>query len=257
MPRRRRQLFGAVLGKTLELLGRRRRDPLRPAARHGLGGVLPAAGRLSREVDRAYGEGRLRAPLSRLRCRRELRLHPVASRRLRPAARLPARLHRHVADVGARAAGARAALRRARADAARPRRRAAARRARRRRVLVDAVERAMDEAGFETAHVAGNSLGGFVALQLAARGRARSVVALAPAGGWAADDDSYRETARQFFTAMQELRAGGGAVRRRDRRRRRRPPPGDRADRRALRAHPARARRAPDRRRGELRASRR
>ena len=38
----------------------------------------------------------------------------------------------------------------------------------------------MDEAGFETAHLVGNSLGGFVALQLAARGRARSVVALRP-----------------------------------------------------------------------------
>ena len=49
-------------------------------------------------------------------------------------------------------------------------------------VMVDAVERALDEAGIETAHVAGNSLGGFVALQLAARGRARSVVG-ARAGG--------------------------------------------------------------------------
>jgi pimeloyl-ACP methyl ester carboxylesterase len=42
----------------------------------------------------------------------------------------------------------------------------------------------MDEAGFETAHVAGNSLGGWLALELGHRGRARSVVALAPAGGW-------------------------------------------------------------------------
>lgn len=64
-------------------------------------------------------------------------------------------------------------------------------------VLVDAVERAMDEAGFETAHVAGNSLGGYVALQLAARGRARSVVALAPAGGWAEDDRSFQTTLEQ------------------------------------------------------------
>jgi pimeloyl-ACP methyl ester carboxylesterase len=52
--------------------------------------------------------------------------------------------------------------------------------------LADAVERAMDEAGFATAYVAGSSLGGHVALQLAARGRARSVVAFAPAGGWTA-----------------------------------------------------------------------
>jgi pimeloyl-ACP methyl ester carboxylesterase len=60
-------------------------------------------------------------------------------------------------------------------------------------LLAGAVERAMDEAGFETAHLVGNSLGGYVALQLAARGRARSVVAFAPAGGWARGDDSYRE----------------------------------------------------------------
>ncbi|MEV0762225.1 alpha/beta fold hydrolase [Nocardia sp. NPDC050435] len=49
---------------------------------------------------------------------------------------------------------------------------------------VHAVERAMDEAGFATAHLVGNSLGGWVALELARRGRARSLLALAPAGGW-------------------------------------------------------------------------
>ena len=48
---------------------------------------------------------------------------------------------------------------------------------------LDAIELAMDEAGFETAHVVGNSLGGYLALKLAERGRADSVVALAPAGG--------------------------------------------------------------------------
>jgi pimeloyl-ACP methyl ester carboxylesterase len=55
-------------------------------------------------------------------------------------------------------------------------------------LLADAVERAMDAAGFATAHLVGNSLGGHVALQVAARGRARTVVALAPAGGWAPGD---------------------------------------------------------------------
>ncbi len=49
--------------------------------------------------------------------------------------------------------------------------------------LAAAVEAAMDEAGVETAHIVGNSLGGYLALVLATRGRARSVVALAPAGG--------------------------------------------------------------------------
>lgn len=60
-------------------------------------------------------------------------------------------------------------------------------------LMVDAVECAMDEAGLATAHLAGNSLGAYIALHLAARGRARSVVAFAPAGGWAREDDSYRE----------------------------------------------------------------
>ncbi len=66
--------------------------------------------------------------------------------------------------------------------------------------LVDAVEQAMDAAGFDTAHVVGNSLGGYIALQLAARGRARSVVALAPAGGWDVRDESYMETLSYFRT---------------------------------------------------------
>src|SRR4051794_23316802 len=69
--------------------------------------------------------------------------------------------------------------------------------------LPDALERAMDEAGFETAHIVGNSLGGYFALQLAVRGRARSVVALAPAGGWAKGDESYKETL-DFFPGLQE-----------------------------------------------------
>jgi pimeloyl-ACP methyl ester carboxylesterase len=50
--------------------------------------------------------------------------------------------------------------------------------------LVDAVERDLDAAGFETAHVVGNSLGGWIAFELGRRGRARSIVALSPAGGW-------------------------------------------------------------------------
>ncbi len=63
-------------------------------------------------------------------------------------------------------------------------------------VLVDAVERAMDDAGFGRAHLVGNSLGGYVALQLAVRGRAQSVVAIAPAGGWLSSDQSYRDLLR-------------------------------------------------------------
>jgi pimeloyl-ACP methyl ester carboxylesterase len=71
-------------------------------------------------------------------------------------------------------------------------------------VVVDAVERAMDAEGLDTAHIVGNSLGGHVALQLAARGRARSVVALAPAGGWAVGDRSAQDTFH-FFAQMQDV----------------------------------------------------
>jgi pimeloyl-ACP methyl ester carboxylesterase len=69
--------------------------------------------------------------------------------------------------------------------------------------LADAVEHAMDEAGFERAHLVGNSLGGYIAFLLAERGRAESVVALAPSGGWAVGDESYRETL-DFFSTMHE-----------------------------------------------------
>jgi pimeloyl-ACP methyl ester carboxylesterase len=69
--------------------------------------------------------------------------------------------------------------------------------------LADGVERAMDAAGFETAHIAGNSLGGFVALQLAERGRARSVVALAPGGGWRVDDGAQGHT-HGYFLKLRE-----------------------------------------------------
>jgi pimeloyl-ACP methyl ester carboxylesterase len=50
--------------------------------------------------------------------------------------------------------------------------------------LLDGVEQLLDDAGFGDVHVAGSSLGGALALGLAARGRARSVVAFAPGGGW-------------------------------------------------------------------------
>ena len=73
-------------------------------------------------------------------------------------------------------------------------------------LIVDAVEAAMDEAGFNTAHLVGNSLGGYVALRLAARGRAESVVALAPAGGWAKGDPSFLETLANFTTMFEQLK---------------------------------------------------
>jgi pimeloyl-ACP methyl ester carboxylesterase len=74
-------------------------------------------------------------------------------------------------------------------------------------VLADAVERAMDEAGLGTAHLVGNSLGGFVALQLATRGRARSIVAFAPAGGWREGDESYTELLDLQATLLDMVKA--------------------------------------------------
>ncbi len=70
--------------------------------------------------------------------------------------------------------------------------------------ILAAVERAMDEAGFETANLVGNSLGGWIALKLAARGRASTATALAPAGGWAVGDPAFGETI-QYFRDTQAL----------------------------------------------------
>jgi pimeloyl-ACP methyl ester carboxylesterase len=50
--------------------------------------------------------------------------------------------------------------------------------------VVDASERYLDEKELDRPHLVGNSLGGFVALELARRGRAASVCVFSPAGFW-------------------------------------------------------------------------
>ena len=50
--------------------------------------------------------------------------------------------------------------------------------------LADHVEAQLDELGWGTAHIVGNSLGGWVAFELERRGRARTLTGIAPAGGW-------------------------------------------------------------------------
>jgi pimeloyl-ACP methyl ester carboxylesterase len=50
--------------------------------------------------------------------------------------------------------------------------------------LADHVEAQLDELGWDSAHIVGNSLGGWVAFELERRGRARTLTAIAPAGGW-------------------------------------------------------------------------
>jgi pimeloyl-ACP methyl ester carboxylesterase len=62
----------------------------------------------------------------------------------------------------------------------------------------DAAEELLDGLGVGTAHFVGNSMGGGIALELAKRGRARSVVALAPAGGWSQGDGEGPRIGRFF-----------------------------------------------------------
>jgi pimeloyl-ACP methyl ester carboxylesterase len=76
--------------------------------------------------------------------------------------------------------------------------------------LVDDAERTLDRLGVAKAHFAGNSLGGWMALELARRGRALSVCALSPAGLWqvgAADTGSARPVAI-LKSAIRDTRRG-------------------------------------------------
>jgi pimeloyl-ACP methyl ester carboxylesterase len=50
--------------------------------------------------------------------------------------------------------------------------------------LADALEGELDKLGLQTVHIAGNSLGGWLGIELARRGRARSLVLFSPAGAW-------------------------------------------------------------------------
>jgi pimeloyl-ACP methyl ester carboxylesterase len=68
----------------------------------------------------------------------------------------------------------------------------------------DDFEGRLDELGVDTAHIVGNSMGGALALELAKRGRARSVVALAPAGGWT-DGDGEAPRLASFFARQLRL----------------------------------------------------
>ncbi|HEU0316713.1 MAG TPA: alpha/beta fold hydrolase [Solirubrobacteraceae bacterium] len=72
----------------------------------------------------------------------------------------------------------------------------------------DSVEAQLDDLGVGTAHIVGNSMGGGLALELAKRGRARSVVGLAPSGGWRADSGESRRLARFFVRQRRLVRAG-------------------------------------------------
>jgi pimeloyl-ACP methyl ester carboxylesterase len=69
----------------------------------------------------------------------------------------------------------------------------------------DHLARHLDELGIETAHFIGNSLGGALALEMAKRGRARSVVALSPAGGWDKGTDPEAQLVYKRFRVMVKM----------------------------------------------------
>ncbi len=71
----------------------------------------------------------------------------------------------------------------------------------------DSLERHLDELEVGTAHLVGNSMGGSLALELAKRGRARSVVAISPGGGWELGSPEPERIVRFFARQMRIVRA--------------------------------------------------
>ncbi|MCW2993137.1 MAG: alpha/beta fold hydrolase [Conexibacter sp.] len=67
----------------------------------------------------------------------------------------------------------------------------------------DLLEEHLDSLGVGSAHLAGNSMGGALALELAKRGRARSVVGISPAGGLRPGDDAAAKQIIKVFSRMQ------------------------------------------------------
>lgn len=67
--------------------------------------------------------------------------------------------------------------------------------------ITDALCAQLQARGIDSAHVVGNSLGGWIAVELARRGFARSVTALSPAGAWA-DAHAYRDLIRGLSIAF-------------------------------------------------------
>ncbi len=68
--------------------------------------------------------------------------------------------------------------------------------------LADDVERRLDAIGWDTAHIVGNSLGGWVAFELERRGRARTLTGIAPAGGWRHFTPAKFEIVGKFLAGM-------------------------------------------------------
>src|SRR5438270_5434224 len=76
----------------------------------------------------------------------------------------------------------------------------------------DSLERHLDEIGVGTAHLVGNSMGGALAIELAKRGRARSVTAFSPGGGWEPGGREPERIARYFARQMRMVRLSRGQI---------------------------------------------
>jgi pimeloyl-ACP methyl ester carboxylesterase len=74
---------------------------------------------------------------------------------------------------------------------------------------LDLLEAKLDSLGIQQAHLVGNSLGGWLAIELARRGRALSVTALAPGGGWEAGSPELSRLLRRFQVTKALLTVGG------------------------------------------------
>ena len=68
--------------------------------------------------------------------------------------------------------------------------------------MADSLERALDAVGWDWPHVAGNSMGGWLGLELGRRGRAASVVAISPAGMWTEKERAYSRNALRMQHAI-------------------------------------------------------
>ena len=68
--------------------------------------------------------------------------------------------------------------------------------------LADHLEAQLDALGWGTAHIVGNSLGGWVAFELERRGRARTLTGIAPAGGWTHFTPAKFEIVGKFLAGL-------------------------------------------------------
>ncbi len=72
--------------------------------------------------------------------------------------------------------------------------------------IIDDIERQLDELALEKVHFAGNSLGGWIAIELARRGRALTVCAFSPGGTGDVDWDETKRAWKKLYRAVRDTR---------------------------------------------------